>query len=989
MKFTRAIFSKYRKLDNINITLSDVTIFIGENNAGKSTALEGINGAVIENGTQRSSRFFSKATDENASVRIFFKIHRQDLDDIFHDLNMTYQEEDNQLIYHEYELSCEYNYKSKDVDRKIVSDKLKEKYPNDERLNPILTNLKTMLSNKVIFLTPNVEMPNESTLSRDIISRKKQFPLNYLFYLQNEDKEKFEYFNNLIKSLFENARLEFTSVNNQIKVKVIQNFRNADYNFDIDEMGDGFRKSLYMIMKIFASDSSVVIVDEPDASMHSKLIKDLIVYLKKLEKQIIVSTHNEIFINEFPRVNLRFIYSKSPVFSEIEDYQKYDVENIFSTLGVNAAYKRSLLLSSHLILLVEGTNDEKYIKLLCEKAELDEELDKWRIHFEHNGGSKIPQLDTIDTINRAQMPIMLIRDRDEYQKEYYQRHIRRLGDRIHFWKRREIENYFMSYNSIYKAVSERIRKRETNSIITFEETKNKIKLFAKSLIPKTALLNIILEYKTIYLAKDPESIGRFTSRIHDWHDDRVIDRFYKEFLEQVALNIKEEKVKNEFTLEKIRLQQEWENEDKLLEMCPGKDLIQRMNQWLKQEYQIEIDIMDLYRNIEVSEIDQDFFAMIEKIRRNCNIEMYQYLHHYTFRENNGFLSFNHHKLYFNSNYWIPCPQFNGDTLYINGFLEKKTNDNKIITTVYDSVAREVIDTIPLDAESTIGHMFYDNETGLLFAAAGIRKGEEEEDSILVIEPTSRKVYKIFLGSELDEGKEGDVGSLIVTSYNKEEGIIYAASVYSQGGNPALYVIKYSIREGKIIPDIKQWNVGRHGPLSLCIDMDNNKIYALSHGYDLNRSLVPVITIIDPEKGEISDEIKIQKQFGRISPFEGSLLAMDYNNHNLLAIAGNELFMINPITKEVRKNNSQKYLYITSSYSTKTVYVVTEEEDIQSSKPYFNTLRSLRQDFQSREIMKFGPEIEVRDITCSNNQVCINASYRERDGEHNFWLFNEL
>jgi len=201
--------------------------------------------------------------------------------------------------------------------------------------------------------------------------------------------------------------------------------------------------------------------------------------------------------------------------------------------------------------------------------------------------------------------------------------------------------------------------------------------------------------------------------------------------------------------------------------------------------------------METSEIDQDFCALIEKIIRNCNTEVYRYLHHYTFRENNKSLSFNHCKLYFNPNYWISCPQFKANILYVNGVLDKNTANNKIIMTVYDSVVREVIDTISIDAESTISHMFYDSETGLVFASAGIRNGDEEEDSILIIEPISKEVYKISLGSDQEELKEGDVGSLVVKTYNKEEGLIYAASVYSQGETQHYILLNIRLKEGKL------------------------------------------------------------------------------------------------------------------------------------------------------------------------------------------------
>jgi predicted ATPase len=85
--------SRYRKLDNIKITLLDVTIFMGENNAGKSTVLEGIRGAVFESGARNTSRYFSKVSRENTSVRIFFKIEEEDVISILQSLSLSFSEE--------------------------------------------------------------------------------------------------------------------------------------------------------------------------------------------------------------------------------------------------------------------------------------------------------------------------------------------------------------------------------------------------------------------------------------------------------------------------------------------------------------------------------------------------------------------------------------------------------------------------------------------------------------------------------------------------------------------------------------------------------------------------------------------------------------------------------------------------------------------------------------------------------------------------------
>ena len=54
-------------------------------------------------------------------------------------------------------------------------------------------------------------------------------------------------------------------------------------------MGDGFNKALSIVMNIFVSDSKIVIIDEPDLSMHPKLIKQLINHIRTLDVQAIIS----------------------------------------------------------------------------------------------------------------------------------------------------------------------------------------------------------------------------------------------------------------------------------------------------------------------------------------------------------------------------------------------------------------------------------------------------------------------------------------------------------------------------------------------------------------------------------------------------------------------------------------------------------------------------------------------------------------------------
>jgi len=353
-------------------------------------------------------------------------------------------------------VECIYFLSTKEIQRRVkCSPQFRRTYDDNVKLDMIMEKLGSILHKKLILIKPNLQISSENFRSEKLSTmNREKYPLNFLFHSQNVRKRLFREFNWYINNLFSEVQIKIVKVNDQIIPKVIQTFHHEDIEFEIDEMGDGFRKTLSMIIRIFVSDSHIIIIDEPDSSMHAKLIKDLINYLKGLGKQVIISTHNEIFINEFEMKSLKYMYAKSPVFATIEDSEKFDLNRIFFELGVNVNYNKSSLLSSQIILLVEGTDDEKYIKLLLQKTGHDKEL-SYRIDYVVTQGNKIPDINIIDRMNKTQVPVLLVRDRDENQKEYFEKYENRLGSRVHFWKRREVENYFMSYKSILKAINEK------------------------------------------------------------------------------------------------------------------------------------------------------------------------------------------------------------------------------------------------------------------------------------------------------------------------------------------------------------------------------------------------------------------------------------------------------------------------------------------------------------------------------------------------------
>jgi AAA15 family ATPase/GTPase len=315
MILTKAVFSKYSKLYDVNVKLDTVTIIIGQNDSGKSTLLDGIFNAAA--GGISVSKSLSKVLDADAVIRIFFEVGENDLNSILANLGLQASNNDKLLVHRQFELECIYPRHAEQTSREVkVHPQFRAKYNNDKRLNMILKGLLWLLGKRVMLIKPNLELnPEFLRPKRYNIKEKEKYPLNYLFYSTRRRNE----LNKILNRLLGKMRLEFSRErdNDRITTKVIQTHNEEDIEFSLDEMGDGSRKTISMIMKMYVSDCEVFLLDEPDSSMHSKLVKNLINYLKNLGKQVIISTHNEIFINEFEEENLRYIFSRSPVYSRI------------------------------------------------------------------------------------------------------------------------------------------------------------------------------------------------------------------------------------------------------------------------------------------------------------------------------------------------------------------------------------------------------------------------------------------------------------------------------------------------------------------------------------------------------------------------------------------------------------------------------------------------------------------------------------------------
>ena len=161
-----------------------------------------------------------------------------------------------------------------------------------------------------------------------------------------------------------------------------------------------------------------------------------------------------------------------------------------------------------MIIIVENQSDEDYIKLLLKKTGLIKEFNKYNILFEYSYGNKIIDPGVIHAITGTKIPLILIRDRDENNDETISKLEQKSNNRIHFWSRREIENYGLSFNSLYKTLYDNEKLPLKN-----EDNENALrKTLGESvdkLLNKIVIMIMFSRYKKLYITENQDKLHKF------------------------------------------------------------------------------------------------------------------------------------------------------------------------------------------------------------------------------------------------------------------------------------------------------------------------------------------------------------------------------------------------------------------------------------------------------------------------------------------------
>jgi len=398
--------NNFRCLKEYSVSFEkDLTVFVGENDSGKSSLIEVLK-LIFENSFPEREDFYNDSNEMSVSIQ---------MDDFTLIKEFNIEEISNPKLFIKFEL--EYVDKTQTEIESILS----AEKTDDEKRNLLKPFTKEFGANfrsnfRVETIVTNIQEKINELREKDFIIEVKSFNEFNVYFLDGKD---FEDINDFFKKTFfrdkrrkiwseeleggetleDLVTSQITSYSTEIEeqiedqgirdkladylpgltsVRIIPNFEPSDINIGINvrflegdkevsvnKRGDGTKRRITMALleyrnKSDSDVSSLYVFDEPDTHLHVRAQVEFLEIMRKFNetnKQVILTTHSPFIMNSVKSSQVRFLYLDNMETKSKPILDDKDVELALDDLGIANTH----LFFSKKILIVEGYTEEVFI----------------------------------------------------------------------------------------------------------------------------------------------------------------------------------------------------------------------------------------------------------------------------------------------------------------------------------------------------------------------------------------------------------------------------------------------------------------------------------------------------------------------------------------------------------------------------------------------------------------------------------------------------
>jgi predicted ATPase len=547
----------FRCFEDYEIEFDKFNVIVGKNNTGKSTVIDAIK--LISN----VRRYASYRTDLKLKPKDipFSQIH----------LRYNYMDEDS-IIYSKF---------SDNTEIKVVFPTDGDPYAELSKDGMDIfkkTLIKRHFGHSIGIIPPigvfeeNENLGDEKYLHSIMVSHLTQRHFRNIWHYFDDG---FEDFRNIIEETWPECTIkppEFDSGEN----KITMFFKEKGFDREIFWAGHGFQVWLQlMTFLVKLGRKETLVLDEPDIYLHSDMQKKLVNICKERSNQVIIATHAVDIIEESDPDDIISIDKNSNKSRRLSSIN--EVQTCITQLGSFQNLKLVHFMQGKTCLFVEG-KEFRYLKMFAKKLNFKS--------FAREDGFSVVELGGFSNWNRLtyiswiflntineKVKCYVVLDRDFHTDQEIDEIVNNLEQKnvkVHVWERKEIENYAIDYDALYRMFTNKFCERHVDVEIPLSSVE---------------FLSIFEDFKRQVLSQT------ITNRVGN-RSDRSIDP--STITSQVLTEFKNG----------------WQDIEFRRKVIPGKDFFAKLNAWLNNEYHITITVTHAINSLRSEETEPEVYNVI-------------------------------------------------------------------------------------------------------------------------------------------------------------------------------------------------------------------------------------------------------------------------------------------------------------------------------------------------------------------------------------------
>lgn len=450
---TRIVFENFKKFEKAEIELGhDTILFVGQNNGGKTTALQ-----AISLWSFLAQQWQSKKGKGKAKKRTGAPIPRNEV--------WAAPVRETRMLWRNGDVQ---DRKSKKIHLRItvhgIANDTKDPweygmeatYSNQELLfcKPTDPMMQPPLEVRNVFLLPPLSGVQTSEKRIDLGAqlrvigegRPGEILRNLLWQLHESSSEKWGKLTGRVRDLFGIELLPIRyneSVDPDINVyylPVLPDNRKMKIPMEIANAGSGFLQFLLLAAFLYVHENAILLIDEPDSHMHVFLQHGMFDWLQEVARQngsqLIVSTHSEVLVNSMDLEHIRTFFGEKPTKPRFKKGGLIHALREVSPLEViNGEWTKK-------ILFAEGDTDLRILKAWATvlKHPVLHELNNVNFYPLNTNeiGTAKKHFSALKEVIEGNLQAFCLRDGGASKTQDLPPDFH-----VHYWQRKEIENYLI------------------------------------------------------------------------------------------------------------------------------------------------------------------------------------------------------------------------------------------------------------------------------------------------------------------------------------------------------------------------------------------------------------------------------------------------------------------------------------------------------------------------------------------------------------------